>query len=121
MDFVFFITLITFLLIPGKFQRSGREECPFTEELLVLFLPGYFYLKKKGEHFLYWADLVIVPAPLGFFRKDWKFYKRVKSLVNPLIFPGLWFFQREALSPDIPFSSTNPWSQVFFFSCFSGV
>ncbi len=92
LGFCFFYYPDYFLTHPWEIPAVWQGGMSFHGGAIGAILTGYFYLKKKGEHFLYWADLVIVPAPLGLF------FGRIGNFINGELFGK---------------PSNLPWAMVF--------
>lgn len=80
LGFCFFYYPDYFLNHPWEIPAVWQGGMSFHGGAIGAILTGYFYLKKKGEPFLYWADLIIVPAPLGLF------LGRIGNFINGEIF-----------------------------------
>jgi phosphatidylglycerol:prolipoprotein diacylglycerol transferase len=80
LGFCFFYYPDYFLTHPWEIPAVWQGGMSFHGGAIGAILTGYLYLKKKGENFFYWADLVIVPAPLGLF------FGRIGNFINGEIF-----------------------------------
>lgn len=80
LGFCFFYYPDYFLTHPWEIPAVWKGGMSFHGGAIGGILAGYLYLKKKGESFLYWADLVIVTAPLGLF------FGRIGNFINGEIF-----------------------------------
>ncbi len=80
LGFCFFYYPDYFLKNPWEIIAIWRGGMSFHGGLIGAILIGYFYIKKKGEAFFYWADLVVVPAPLGLF------FGRIGNFINGEIY-----------------------------------
>ncbi|MFN4132317.1 MAG: prolipoprotein diacylglyceryl transferase, partial [Caldimicrobium sp.] len=80
LGFCFFYYPDYFLTHPWEIPAIWKGGMSFHGGAIGGILAGYLYLRKKRESFLYWADLVIVTAPLGLF------FGRIGNFINGEIF-----------------------------------
>jgi len=80
LGFCFFYYPDYFLSHPEEIIAIWKGGMSFHGGAIGAILTGYLYIKKKGESFLYWADLVVVPAPLGLF------FGRIGNFINGEIY-----------------------------------
>lgn len=92
LGFCFFYYPDYFLANPQEIIAIWKGGMSFHGGLIGAILTGYLYLKKHGESFLWWADLVVVTSPIGLF------FGRIGNFINGEIY-------------GIP--SNLPWAMVF--------
>jgi len=80
LGFCFFYYPDYFLKHPFEILAIWKGGMSFHGGAIGAILTGYIYLKLKKQRFLYWADLVVVPAPLGLF------FGRIGNFINGEIF-----------------------------------
>jgi len=80
LGFCFFYYPDYFLKHPFEILAIWKGGMSFHGGAIGAILTGYIYLKLKKQSFLYWADLVVVPAPLGLF------FGRIGNFINGEIF-----------------------------------
>ncbi len=80
LGFCFFYYPDFFLANPLEIFKVWKGGMSFHGGLLGGVLFGYIYLKKHKESFLFWADMVSIPAPLGLF------FGRIGNFINGEIF-----------------------------------
>ncbi len=80
LGFCFFYYPDYFLTHPWEIPALWKGGMSFHGGAIGALLVGFFYIKKKRESFLYWADLIVVPAPLGLF------FGRIGNFINGEIF-----------------------------------
>lgn len=90
--FCFFYYPDYFLNNPWEIPAIWKGGMSFHGGAIGAILCGYVYLKIKKEPFLFWADLVVVTAPLGLF------FGRIGNFINGEIFGK---------------PSNLPWAMVF--------
>lgn len=78
--FCFFYYPDYFLENPLEIPAIWKGGMSFHGGLIGAVLSGYIYLKIKKRSFLYWADLVVVTAPLGLF------FGRIGNFINGEIY-----------------------------------
>ncbi len=92
LGFCFFYYPDYFLSHPGEIIAIWKGGMSFHGGAIGAILTGYLYIKKKRENFLYWADLVVVTAPLSLF------FGRIGNFINGEIYGK---------------PTTLPWGMVF--------
>ncbi|MCS7199066.1 MAG: prolipoprotein diacylglyceryl transferase [Caldimicrobium sp.] len=90
--FCFFYYPDYFLAHPWEIPAIWKGGMSFHGGLIGAITVGYFYLRKKRESFFFWADLVVVTAPLGLF------FGRIGNFINGEIYGK---------------PTTLPWAMVF--------
>lgn len=80
LGFCFFYYPDYYLSNPLEIPAIWKGGMSFHGGLLGALLSGYTYLRLKRQSFLYWADLVVVTAPLGLF------FGRIGNFINGEIF-----------------------------------
>lgn len=92
LGFCFFYYPEYFLKNPFEIIAIWKGGMSFHGGMLGAILSGYFYLKKHKQSFLWWADLVVVVAPVGLF------FGRIGNFINGELFGK---------------PSTLPWAIIF--------
>lgn len=80
LGFCFFYYPDYFLTHPWEIPAIWKGGMSFHGGAIGGILAGYLYIKRKGESFFYWADLIVVTAPLGLF------FGRIGNFINGEIF-----------------------------------
>ncbi|RLG13175.1 prolipoprotein diacylglyceryl transferase [Candidatus Pacearchaeota archaeon] len=78
--FCFFYYPDYFLDHPSEIIAIWKGGMSFHGGLIGAILVGYFYIKKYHQSFLWWADLIVVPAPIGLF------FGRIGNFINGEIY-----------------------------------
>ncbi len=92
LGFCFFYYPDYFLSHPEEILAIWKGGMSFHGGAIGAIATGYFYIKIKKQSFLYWADLVVVTAPLGLF------FGRIGNFINGEIFGK---------------PTTLPWGMIF--------
>jgi len=92
LGFCFFYYPDYFLTHPKEIIAIWEGGMSFHGGLIGAVLVGYFYIKKHKQSFLWWADLVVVTAPISLF------FGRIGNFINGEIY-------------GIP--SNLPWAMIF--------
>ncbi len=80
LGFCFFYYPDYFLSHPEEIIAIWKGGMSFHGGAIGAIITGYTYIKIKKQSFLYWADLVVVTAPLGLF------FGRIGNFINGEIF-----------------------------------
>lgn len=80
LGFCFFYYPDYFLSHPWEIPALWKGGMSFHGGVIGALTVGYIYLKRKGQSFLYWADLIVVTAPLGLF------FGRIGNFINGEIY-----------------------------------
>lgn len=80
LGFCFFYYPDYFLKNPLEIPAIWKGGMSFHGGLIGALLTGYVYLRLKGQNFLFWADLIVVTAPLGLL------FGRIGNFINGEIY-----------------------------------
>ncbi|MFN4196789.1 MAG: prolipoprotein diacylglyceryl transferase [Caldimicrobium sp.] len=80
LGFCFFYYPDYFLTHPWEIPAVWKGGMSFHGGAIGAIITGYFYIKRHNQRFFYWADLIIVTAPLGIF------LGRIGNFINGEIF-----------------------------------
>jgi phosphatidylglycerol:prolipoprotein diacylglycerol transferase len=76
LGFCFFYYPDYFFKNPLEIIAIWKGGMSFHGGLIGSVLAGYIYIKKNGQSFLWWADLIVVTAPIGLF------FGRIGNFIN---------------------------------------
>jgi len=80
LGFCFFYYPDYFLANPLEILKVWKGGMSFHGGLIGALIAGFAYIKKSKENFLFWADVVVIPAPLGLF------FGRIGNFINGEIY-----------------------------------